>query len=251
MKYLGILAVLLVAVMLLGCAGSQQTTPPAPQQPAGGQPAGGQPSGGQQPAAGVPSTGTPQTTEPGGQTTTPAATSDSGFDAIAAKFGTVDYKATYETTVAGQKATSLWVVKGKNMRQDATAQGYTTSIYTLDKLAYLCMDAGMGMTCYKTELPTADVGVTVAQQASDYTILPLPPRTIAGILGSCWSVSGGSMEGTGEICYSADGILLYSSGKAQGQTIVTEAKSVQIGNIADSEFTLPAEPTSLPTGYGG
>lgn len=147
-------------------------------------------------------------------------------------------------------------MKGTKTRFDTTSQGQTSSIYVIDRTAYLCMNLEGSPICYSTTMPDEDLSTTVAQEASKYTITPLPPRTVAGLIGSCWSFSGAGIEGTMESCYSPEGVLLYSSVIVQGQAMVTEATSVQIGNVADSEFTLPTEPTALPTygdygAYGG
>lgn len=240
--------------MLLGCTGGQQTAPTSPQ----GQPEvppnaqGGYVGGPTSPdTASVENSQTPA--EPAGQGTTPAEASGSGFDAFAAKISAAEYKATYSVVFSGQTSTRTQVMKGTKVRFDSTSQGQTSSVYVIDRMAYICMSLEGSPICYSTTMPDDDLSTTVAKETAKYTITPLPLRTVAGLVGSCWSFSGDEIEGTMESCYSAEGVLLYSSVIVQGQAMVTEATSVQIGNVADSEFTLPAEPTALPTygDYGG
>jgi hypothetical protein len=177
------------------------------------------------------------------------------FESLFANAGSLQYKADYKTTSnsGGQTTTfdSTIVFKGKNMRTDSTFDGVQTSTYLLDKAAYMCTIAEQ-TTCLAISLQQPDVAVAAATDSSKYTITPKAPRTIAGILASCFAMSGAGIDGTYESCYSAEGVPLYSA--SSDGSYVQEATKVQIGNVADSEFTLPATPIDMSAyanAYGG
>jgi hypothetical protein len=75
------------------------------------------------------------------------------------------------------------------------------------------------------------------------------PRTIAGQQGLCYdvtptaAVASGLTKGT--FCYTKEGIALLSQFTAQGSTFAMEAINLST-TVPDSDFTLPAKPTSLP-----
>ncbi len=231
-----------IAALLLGCAGGQQ---PAPQA--------------QAPATTAPATTTPGATEPAASTPSePAASAPAAqgtsFDSITANAANLQYKADYTTTSnsGGQTSTfeSTVVVKGSNMRTDMTAAGMQTSTYLLNRVAYMCTIAEQ-TTCLTISMQQPGVAAEAATDPSKYTITPKPPRTIAGVIASCFAMSGAGIEGTYESCYSAEGVPLYMA--ASDGSFVQEATSVQLGNVADSEFTLPATPidvSAYAAGYG-
>ncbi|VVC04188.1 Uncharacterised protein [Candidatus Burarchaeum australiense] len=257
---------LLVAALLLGCAGSQPATqqpaatPPAqtPASPAATQPA--QPAGSsgstpQAPAeqpSGTPAQTTPAATEPA------AVSATSAFEAIAAMVKNSEYKAEYTTTVTAQGQTTtmdtMEELKGTKMRIDTTVMGQVSSTYVIDGTAYMCTTTGGTAVCYSATAPASDASQEVTANPAKYTITALPGRTIANIAASCFGIAGADFEGEMETCYSAEGILLYLHyTSAQSGEMLKTATSVQVGSVDPADFTLPATPMQLPstTGYGG
>ncbi len=254
-----------VGSLVLGCAGSQQ---PAAQAGANANVQGS--AGAGQAIPNVPSSeglptvpaGSPQANNTSPSTVSPPSPNGGAqpatgvsFESLFTNSANLQYKADYTTTSnsGGQATTfdSTIVFKGKNMRTDTTYGGVQTSTYLLDKAAYMCTISAQ-TTCLTISLQQPDVAVAAATDSSKYTITPKLPRTIAGILATCFTMSGVGIDGTYEGCYSAEGVPLYSA--SSDGSYVQEATSVQIGNVADSEFTLPATPVDMSAyanGYGG
>jgi hypothetical protein len=270
MNYGKIFFAVFIAALLLGCAGSQQpatTTPPAAPPAPGNTAVPNVPS-----SEGLPTVpaGTPQANNTAPSTASPPspnggaqpAASGVSFDSITANAANLQYKADYKTTSTssdGQATVfeSSVVVKGKNTRTDMTVGGSKTSTYLLDKVAYVCTFAAQ-TTCLSISMQQPGVAAQAESDPSKYTITPKLPRTIAGVLASCFAISGPSIAGEYESCYSAEGVPLYMA--LSDGSFVEEATSVQIGNIADGEFTLPAQPIDVNAyansygnagGYGG
>jgi hypothetical protein len=137
--------------------------------------------------------------------------------------------------------------KGKNMRMDsAVSSSMVVEVFFIDSKTYSCTKASEStpFMCFESSSgddTTPETADNLKDSESDYVITPLPDRTIAGIPAKCFTFtakSGGLQNA--DYCMSTDGIIL----SVTGSEVSMVATSVQRG-IADSVFTLPAEPTKL------
>jgi len=163
--------------------------------------------------------------------------------------GPLNYKATYTTTSTTQGETfeggfTLYF-KGNEQRIDTDAGTSSSRTWVLEDLFVICTDSGEGETCF--ELENQDTGVpgqelsaeSLKGNAENYSISPLPPRTIAGETGLCFEIIF-TGEGTSktEYCSTSDGILLYTKGSTKATSWEMVATSVT-KNVTDAEMTPP------------
>ena len=170
------------------------------------------------------------------------------FKSLLAGSDSLQYKVDYTTTTDSEGETmttsTTMVVKGKKFRTDTQVEGYKTSTYLLEDGVFICTYEG-GASCLSfPDSMSQEESVTdmAASSPDDYSILARPSRTVAGTMASCFGLAGAGVEGDVEVCYSADGVMLYTHVKSTGGEYSMVATSYQHGSIADSEFTLPAQP---------
>ncbi|MFH1780161.1 MAG: hypothetical protein ABH803_03390 [Candidatus Micrarchaeota archaeon] len=191
-------------------------------------------------------TSTPSTPNASNQATATPETGGDDFTSIMQKATIVEYKADYDiTTVAGGQTSTMTTTeafKSGKIKMESTIQGQTTITLMMNNKIYICTND----LCFENEIEATSQSLDQQIQANPegYTIISKPARTIAGITGNCFSLT--SAETTGiESCYSSEGALLHM--ETSDGSFTKTATSVQIGSVSDSEFELPAEPTTLPS----
>ncbi len=176
------------------------------------------------------------------------------------------YKVTYKITVSGAGADAFsgdqtWYFKPPRSRFDfgmtAGGQKSTISFFTLPEGSSYCMSTGGQATCFTvggvgSPLDQNLAAVTqrsLIEHPESYGATSTAGRTIAGQQGLCYTVnpvaSAVSGFSTGTFCYSREGIALLSQFSAQGSSWSMEATNVST-TVPDSDFTLPAKPTTYP-----
>lgn len=176
------------------------------------------------------------------------------------------YKVTYKITASGAGAEAFsgdqtWYFKPPKSRFDfamtAGGQRSTISFFTVPEGSFYCMTVGGQSTCFSVGgvgSPLDQNMAAVTQRAliehpESYGATVTTPRTIAGQQGLCYNVTPVASAATGfssgTFCYSKEGIALLSQFSAQGSSWSMEATNLST-TVPDSDFTLPAKPTSLP-----
>jgi len=191
---------------------------------------------------------------------------ESASDKLAKFFGLKDaksWKAEYilSTVMPGTGAsTSTMAIffGGKNtMRTDAEYSGMKTRIYILYPDSYYCNYFGIKWTCMS--LPKANESVSdqaendFESDPSKYSIEPLPPKLVAGILAECFKMSKVPFTGSDPVvsyCSSPEGIPLYTKTEFtdSGKRYETVMEATSYSTIVPaSDFELPAKPSAAPT----
>lgn len=258
------LFVLAATLLLAGCASNAG---------AGGNAAAGAPANGNLPSAASGETILPSTPADDsnlGETKNAITNKEeSASDKLARLFGLKDansWKAEYDisTQVPGTgTSTSKMAIYfgGQNtMRTDAEYSGMKTRIYLLYPDSYYCNYFGIKWTCMS--LPQANESAyeqaenEFESDPSKYSIDPLPPKLVAGVLAECYKMSKLPYSGTDPVvsyCSSPEGIPLYTKSEItdSGTRYVTvmEATSYSM-SVPASDFELPATPSAAPT-FGG
>ena len=105
----------------------------------------------------------------------------------------------------------------------------------------------MNWTCMKSSNLTADLFGSLSENLSQYTVVSLPSKTVAGVLASCYNVT--NQTGTslwGSACFSPSGALLFmqAAGKqSDGSTALATFSATSFStSVPDSDFVLPAVP---------
>ncbi len=123
--------------------------------------------------------------------------------------------------------------------------------------SYLCFSGGGEESCLVTSAEEAEVGKApfdpifdisreLAGAAEDVDIIDRSQRRIAGVDASCFKVrSDISVLGDGEVCFSAEGILLLLQSELDNVSSTIEATSVST-DVTDEDFELPYELFELP-----
>jgi len=193
------------------------------------------------------------------------ATVTSGPSAGSASFGqilsaarTSEYKVTYKVAAAGGGEQS-WYSKPPKSRYDfsssVSGQTATVSIYSLPDGTYMCFGGTgvtaqcIGMSGLDTALqqnPAALYQRSMLQHPDQFSAVLVETRQIAGQQAHCFDVrsTSTSVLTDARFCYSPQGVLLLQRFGAQGSVFDMEATSLST-TVADSDFVLPAIPTTL------
>lgn len=144
-------------------------------------------------------------------------------------------------------------VKGPQMRWDLSSPlGGQSSFFFLSDGVFLCVPDGQP-SCVKlssAQQALQNAGVLVQDQVWDapdrFDAQALAARTVAGLQAQCFSIAdkGSSSIGSGTLCYSAQGLPLYSQFKAPTGDFTMEATGV--GIPADDDFKLYAPLRTQP-----
>jgi hypothetical protein len=197
-------------------------------------------------------TATNGTTESG---TTPAATgggANAALTALEGKAATKEVKAAYDftSTAAGTTTTASFTIYSKppDSRFDVVEGGVTSTILTTGGKTYICSaDTG---SCYEspTQIPLpflsfftdpTSLSSMIGANLSDANI-NRSSKTVAGQSADCFAVAGGAAGavGTGEVCFSSDGVLLSITANSAG-TVFTLAATSVTGTVSAADLTLP------------
>jgi hypothetical protein len=192
-------------------------------------------------------------------TATPSAAATVGFvDVVSAGAGAT-YRITYVYRVVanGQTQTlqSTWYVRPPEMRWDfASPLGGSSSFYVLKDGVYVCSASGqptpgcfsLGSLAAAEQSSGAELQETIRAHPDRFTARPSAGRDIAGIAARCFDVTDVSAEfGQGTMCYSADGLPLFTAFSGPSGEFSMEAQSVSTA-VSDADFTLPGPVQKLP-----
>lgn len=209
------------------------------------------------PSGSAPATGAPATTPPAAASPTPTRAPGAAFPDLIRAGKQASFKITYvfAATGGGQTAAveQTWYASGSQMRWDlASPLGGFSSFFFIAEGIFLCVPEGQP-ACFK--LPSdqqalANSAVLVQDAVWDapgrFDAQPRAGRTIAGVPAQCFGVNDTepSALGSGEMCYSAQGLLLFTQFKAPAGEFTMEAKNVGTPTAAD--FKLYAPVRTLP-----
>ncbi|MCX8175499.1 MAG: hypothetical protein N3E51_04825 [Candidatus Micrarchaeota archaeon] len=141
-------------------------------------------------------------------------------------------------------------------RMDSEFEGIESRIYILDKFFYACTKQGGSWTCIKMETkPESPDPLDKAMEGGDdFRLVPDGTMQIAGATATCYKVEGDKKTiQYGRFCLSPEGVPLYEKVVTSGPsgTFTTELKATGYSTtVSESDFELPASPTSMPS-YGG
>ena len=240
--------VLFVAALLLGCPGGG-----TPADTAGGGADTGGTGGGTRPSGGTMDDG-----DDGSTMDEDGMLDDANdeFEALVENSADLAYLAEYELTITlgGEEMSYMYTnaIKGSNFmsRTYGTILGtYTdSSVYLLGDKQYTCSVVEGETTCY--EFPGGEEPFSTSAEGlpEDMELFKAPGRSVAGVAATCFTSTYENTEN--ELCYSREGVLLYLRSDHEGDVLTLEATRVQVGNVPDSTFDLPAEPTSIEDLWG-
>lgn len=173
-------------------------------------------------------------------------------------------KVTYKVTIGadGQGFEQEWVVVQRppdSRFELSSAEGiqFRTIIIHSGGKSYLCFSSGSEESCLETSVestgaqtaafdPIFDISRKLAEEVEDVDIIDRSQRQIAGVDASCFKVRSALPElGDGEVCFSAEGILLLLRSELDNAGSTVEATSVST-DVTDEDFELPYEPFELP-----
>lgn len=197
--------------------------------------------------------------------TTPSATggdASAALQGLAVKAATKEVKAAYNfTTTSGgttTQGTFTLYSKPPDWRVDFTTSGVTATIISTGGKSYLCTAQGGAGTCLPS--PTTASALPFLTLFTDPTSLSSliganlsganinrSSKTIAGQSADCFAVAGAAAGavGTGNVCFSSDGVLLSITANSAGTDINLEATSVA-GTVSASDLTLPYPAVGAP-----
>jgi hypothetical protein len=259
-----ILAILLAAALLFaGCAGGAQQQAPAQSNAPANAPSGTEQSAPPSP----PAAPEQQTAPPAAPETQPspqpqASAADTFIAAMGMATGwKVDYQV--KSSAAPQVITMTLYSKiaGKEnykFRTDTAAAGMQVRAYVFGKSEmYSCVNQG-SWSCFKLSAPKDDslqsqqLADEVKSNPSKYTITEDGTKAIAGTTAKCYKLV--STDYTARYCISPEGVPLYIwyTATKDGVSIETETSATSYSlSVSDSDFTLPAAATSMPSGGSG
>lgn len=174
-------------------------------------------------------------------------------------------KVTYKITsdVGGQGFEQEWVVVQRppdSRFELSSSEGlvqFRTIIISSGGKSYLCFSSGGEESCLVTSAelagvetaafdPIFDISQKLAEEAEDVEIIDTSQRRIAGVDASCFKVRSELLDlGDGEVCFSAEGILLLLRSEVDDVGSTIEATSVST-DVTDEDFELPYELFELP-----
>ncbi len=173
----------------------------------------------------------------------------------------VTYKIT--TDVGGQGFEQEWLVVQRppdsrfELSSTEGAAQFRTIIISSGGKTHLCFSNGGEESCLETSAEEAEVGTApfdpifdisreLAEEAEGVDIIDRSQRRIAGVDASCFMVrSALPALGDGEVCFSAEGILLLLRSELDNVSSTIEATSVST-DVTDEDFELPYELFMLP-----
>ena len=187
------------------------------------------------------------------------------FGQILGSAKATEYKVTYALNATGGGAFSgeqSWYFKPPKARFDFSSsvggQTAVVSLYALPDGTYMCFGGGgqascIGMSGLDTALqqnPAAMFQQSMIQHPDQFNGVLVETRQIAGQQAHCYDVKPVNAVTTGltdgRYCYSAQGIPLLQRFGVQGGTWSMEATKLST-TVPDSDFTLPAKPTTIGT----
>ena len=174
-------------------------------------------------------------------------------------------KVTYKVTsdVDGRVVEQEWVVVQRlpdsrfELSSTEDVLLFRTIIISSGGKSFLCFSISGEESCLVTSAQEAEVGKApfdpifdisreLAGAAEDVDIVDRSQRRIAGVDASCFKVrSDISVLGDGEVCFSAEGILLLLRSELDNVSSTIEATSVST-DVTDEDFELPYELFELP-----
>ncbi len=174
-------------------------------------------------------------------------------------------KVTYKITsdVGGQGFEQEWVLVQRppdSRFELSSTEGvvqFRTIVINSGGKSYLCFSSGGEENCLETSAeltgaqtatfdPIFDISRELAEEAENVDIIDRSERRIAGVDASCFKVrSDISGLGDGEVCFSAEGILLLLRSELNNVGSTIEATSVST-DVTDEDFELPYELFELP-----
>lgn len=258
-----ILAVALL-VVASACSGGDDGEEPSPTS---------EPSGSQSDATATPdSGGSGETPTTSANTPTAAPTTGGGgmTDDLAGQMqeilkdaDKVEYVVTYETNAEfeGGKyvGTTTMYEGGERSRTDFAlefgGQQIVGASITTPEKSYFCGDQDGEKVCFEFPADQESIFPDPSEQFSDtvdqfgdnsdqYSISAAPGRTIAGQSAICFEVEG--PEGTGTVCFSKDGVLLFMDMDSPDGKFSMEATEYRLG-VTDEDFEPPYPVTSFGT----
>lgn len=176
----------------------------------------------------------------------------------------VEYAVVYEVTERYGRDTfsgeQSWFVKPPRARfdfsSDVGGQSTKVSLFALVEGTFLC-DADVAQArCFSMsgrstalqQNTAASVQESLVQQPERFDGVLTEMPQIAGEQAYCYDVRARTPQASGltngRFCYSALGVPLLSRFKTQGSEVLLEATRVST-TVTDSDFALPAEPTTL------
>src|SRR5712692_1032546 len=186
------------------------------------------------------------------------------FRQVLAASNVSEYKVMYKVTdTNGRDSFSgeqQWFVKSPQARfdfsSDVAGQRTIVSLYALVDGTVVCYSdvarlQCFGMSTLSTALqqnPAASVHEALVQNPERFDGVLVETRQIAGEQAYCYNVRALTAQTSGltegRFCYSTLGIPLLSRFKTQGGEVSMEATRLY-ASVSDSDFTLPATPTTL------
>ena len=153
------------------------------------------------------------------------------------------YMVTYDVKGGDQLSEMTLYSKNKNMRYDSVTHEKKSSIFIIDNKMYSCTYDPLMCIFLSGQNETPQTGTEeIENNADTYSIIAKPSRTIAGTKANCFELS--NDQGISDVCYSNEGIPLYTKSLANNQTVEMTATEYST-SVSDSVFTLPAEPQDI------
>ncbi len=186
---------------------------------------------------------------------------NSSLDSLIAKGKTADIKVTYKTSSGGDNETFILAQRGK----DSVFNYGDIAVYNVGGKAITCTNMKSSPSCIDSGTssasanPVGSIFTTYSTLLQNSALNPYlkslkqSSETIAGRDAKCLTLSGSvaaAAGGSGTICIDAkNGILLKIQGTdtSGGSTTSTLFEATSVGTPSDSDFKLPATPTTVTT----
>jgi hypothetical protein len=153
------------------------------------------------------------------------------------------YMVNYDITGAGDLSSMRIYSKSGKFRYDTVSHGNEAFLFFIDRKMYSCSESPKMCVYLGQQNETPKTGTEdVEKNLNSYDVVAKPSRVIAGTTAKCFELSSG--EAVSEICYSKEGIPLYTKSTSQGNIFEMTATDYST-SVSDSVFELPAEPQDI------
>jgi len=153
------------------------------------------------------------------------------------------YMVTYDIKGEDQLSEMTLYFKNKNMRYDSVTHEKKSSVFILDSKMYSCSYEPLMCVFLSGQTETPQTGTEeIEKNVNNYNIIAKPSRKIAGTTAKCFELV--AAQATSEVCYSNEGVPLYTKSSLSGKTFEMTATEYST-SVSDSVFTLPAEPQDI------
>ena len=183
----------------------------------------------------------------------PTADAKSAFEEFFSARSTGEWTVSYTMTTTGLPhdvgSTTMTQYFGgvDRLRTDATAMGIETRTYIVDGEITICTQMGGEWMCFGSDVeadPHAEVEAEIEE--GNYVATPAGSRTIAGVSATCFTFTTDE-GGSGEYCFSPEGVPLFIEAGADGMSVELEATSYSL-SVPAGTWDVP-ESTGFPGGF--